>query len=119
MSGTETPQPAPNATQPAQDETVARETRPEGPSRSHSLLREIASGNALAGVLAVFLAVLVGSLMIALTDEEVRSAPAAYVFARPVTSSRPPGTQTLKMYAALFRGAVSRTGSTTSPRSVR
>ena len=43
MSGTESPQPAPQT-------TTKTRTPPEGPTRSESLLREIASGNALAGV---------------------------------------------------------------------
>ena len=50
--------------------------------RSRSLLREIAAGDALAGVLAVFLAIFVGSVMIAATDETVRET-ASYITARP------------------------------------
>jgi simple sugar transport system permease protein len=69
------------------------------------MLREIASGNALAGVLAVFLAVVVGSLMIALTDEEVRST-AAYVFARPGDFFQATWNAVWGAYTALFRGAV-------------
>ena len=54
----------------------------EQPSESHSLLYRIVAGDALAGVLAVFLAFLVGSVMIAATDDTVRET-ASYVFARP------------------------------------
>jgi ABC-type uncharacterized transport system permease subunit len=78
---------------------------PEGPSRSHSLLREIASGNALAGVLAVVLAVAVGSLMIALTDERVRET-VSYVFARPGDFFTATWDAIWGAYTALFRGAV-------------
>lgn len=105
MSGTETPPPAPDAeTQPEQDEKPGA-TPPEAPSRSQSLLREIASGNALAGVLAVVLAVAVGSLMIALTDEEVRDS-ASYVFARPGDFLQATWNAIWGAYTALFRGAV-------------
>jgi simple sugar transport system permease protein len=78
---------------------------PAGPSRSHSLLREIASGNALAGVLAVVLAVAVGSLMIALTDERVRET-VSYVFARPGDFFTATWDAIWGAYTALFRGAV-------------
>ena len=105
MSGTETPQPAPDSpTQTDQDEESGA-ARPEGPSRSQSVLREIASGDVLAGVLAVVLAVLVGSLMIALTDEEVRDT-AAYVFARPGDFFQATWNAIWGAYTALFRGAV-------------
>ncbi|EON23040.1 inner-membrane translocator [Nocardioides sp. CF8] len=69
------------------------------------MLREIASGNALAGVLAVFLAVVVGSLMIAITDEEVRAS-ASYVFARPGDFFQASWDAIWGAYTALFRGAV-------------
>ncbi|WP_457206716.1 ABC transporter permease [Nocardioides sp. P5_C9_2] len=83
----------------------APEAGPEGPSRTHSMLREIASGNALAGVLAVVLAVAVGSLMIALTDERVRDT-ATYVFARPGDFFSATWDAIWGAYTALFRGAV-------------
>ncbi|WP_199904968.1 ABC transporter permease [Nocardioides sediminis] len=102
MSGTD-------KTPPTETEDKATEDRapeaPEAPSRSHSLLREIASGNALAGVLAVVLAVAVGSLMIALTDEEVRET-ASYVFARPADFFNALWDAIWGAYTALFRGAV-------------
>ena len=69
------------------------------------MLREIASGDALAGVLAVVLAVLVGSLMIALTDERVRDT-AAYVFARPGDFFTATWDAIWGAYTALFRGAI-------------
>lgn len=86
-------------------EVKPKATPPEGPSRSQSVLREIASGNALAGVLAVFLAVVVGSLMIAITDEEVRAS-ASYVFARPGDFFQASWDAIWGAYTALFRGAV-------------
>ena len=105
MSGTETPQPTPDAeTQTGQHEKPGA-ARPDTSGRSQSLLREIASGNALAGVLAVVLAVLVGSLMIALTDEEVRDT-ASYVFARPGDFFGATWNAIWGAYTALFRGAI-------------
>jgi ABC-type uncharacterized transport system permease subunit len=108
VSGTDkTPQTDPSQTDPSRTEDKAPETAetPEAPSRSHSLLHEIASGNALAGVLAVVLAVAVGSLMIALTDEEVRET-TSYVFARPADFFNALWDAIWGAYTALFRGAV-------------
>ena len=105
MSGTETPPPAPDTEKPMPKDEKASGARPDGPSRSQSVLREIASGNALAGVLAVFLAVLVGSVMIALTDEEVRAS-AGYVFARPGDFFQASWDAIWGAYTALFRGAI-------------
>ena len=108
MSGTETPPPTPDAkSQSGQTKEAdkADGAAPGGPSRSQSVLREIASGNALAGVLAVVLAVMVGSLMIALTDEEVRAS-ASYVFARPNDFLQATWDAIWGAYTALFRGAI-------------
>ena len=99
MSDTPSPQPAPAAP------TPEAEKPPAGPGRSQSVLREIASGNALAGFLAVFLAVVVGSLMIAVTDEEVRAS-ASYVFARPGDFLQATWDAIWGAYTALFRGAI-------------
>ena len=52
------------------------------PSRWHDALRSIATSSATTVVLAFFLAVLVGSVLIAVTDEAVRSS-AGYITARP------------------------------------
>jgi ABC-type uncharacterized transport system permease subunit len=113
VSGTDkTPQSDPSQTDPSQvDPSQTEDKAPEttetseAPSRSHSLLHEIASGNALAGVLAVVLAVAVGSLMIALTDEEVRET-TSYVFARPADFFNALWDAIWGAYTALFRGAV-------------
>ncbi|HXH77088.1 ABC transporter permease [Nocardioides sp.] len=105
MSGTETPPPAPHTDKPTPEGEKTSGARPVGPSRSQSVLREIASGNALAGFLAVLLAVLVGSVMIALTDEEVRAS-AGYVFARPGDFFQASWDAIWGAYTALFRGAI-------------
>jgi general nucleoside transport system permease protein len=85
----------------AEDATVAAD--PE--SRSRSMLREIASGDALAGVLAVLLAVFVGSVMIAATNEGVRDA-ASYITARPSDFFSALWEAISGAYSAMFRGAI-------------
>lgn len=78
---------------------------PQEPSRSHSTLHQIAAGDAFAGVMAVVLAVAVGSLMIAATDEAVRES-ASYIFARPGDFLGAVWESVWGAYTALFRGAV-------------
>jgi general nucleoside transport system permease protein len=73
--------------------------------RSRSLLREIASGEVLAGVLAVLLAVFVGSVMIAATDDTVRET-AGYVTARPSDFFTAVWEAISGAYSAMFRGAI-------------
>jgi len=75
------------------------------PSRTHSLLYRIAAGNALSGVLAVVLAFLVGSIMIAATDAGVRET-AGYFFARPADFFGALGAAVGGAYEAMFRGAI-------------
>lgn len=75
------------------------------PSRTHSLLYRIAAGNALSGVLAVVLAFLVGSIMIAATDAGVRET-AGYFFARPTDFFGALGAAVGGAYEAMFRGAI-------------
>jgi simple sugar transport system permease protein len=73
--------------------------------RSRSVLREIASGDALSGVLAVFLAVFVGSVMIAATDAGVRDT-LGYITARPSDFFSALWDAISGAYSAMFRGAV-------------
>lgn len=73
--------------------------------RSRSVLREIASGDILAGVLAVLLAVFVGSVMIAATNDTVRET-AGYVTARPSDFFTALWEAISGAYSAMFRGAV-------------
>ena len=106
MTDTEKPQPDEKPdTKPderAVDETDAAE---DTDTRSRSLLREITSGDALAGVLAVLLAVFVGSVMIAATDEAVRDT-ASYVTARPSDFLTAVWEAISGAYSAMFRGAI-------------
>ncbi|GAA1435655.1 ABC transporter permease [Mycobacterium cookii] len=97
--------------QPGQPEDSAGQTLTEPApgdqqgERSRSVLRDIASGDAMAGVLAVFLAVFVGSVMIAATDEGVREA-ASYVTARPSDFFTALWEAISGAYSAMFRGSV-------------
>ena len=95
------PEPAPDAGQPAPVEDAT----PSTGDRSRSVLREIASGDVLAGVLAVVLAVLVGSVMIAATDETVRET-ASYITARPSDFFTALWESIWGAYTAMFRGAI-------------
>ena len=83
----------------AEDASAARE------ERSRSVLHEIVSGDALAGVLAVFLAVFVGSVMIAATDQGVRDT-LSYITARPSDFFSAVWNAVSGAYSAMFRGAV-------------
>lgn len=82
-----------------------------GRSRFDGVLREIVAGNAMVAVLSVFLAVVVGSLMILLTDENVRTT-AGYIGARPGDFFDAVWTSISDAYTALFRGAVYNTNLT-------
>ena len=93
--------------EPETPETPARveDATPATGDRSRSMLREIAAGDALAGFLAVVLAVLVGSVMIAATDETVRET-ASYITARPSDFFTALWEAIWGAYTAMFRGAV-------------
>ena len=88
----------------AEPQPEAPEEQPET-TRSRSMLREIASGDAMSGVLAVFLAVFVGSVMIAATDQGVRDA-ASYITARPSDFFTALWEAISGAYSAMFRGAI-------------
>lgn len=87
------------------------DTPPEGEATSQDqgrwqeTFREITQSHALVAVLSVFLAVLVGSLMILLTDEDVRTA-SGYFMARPSDTFQAAWDAITGAYSALFRGAV-------------
>lgn len=79
--------------------------RPSSPSPWRGVLREIATGSALVSILSVLLAVVVGSLMILLTDETVRDT-AGYIGARPSDFLYAVRDAILDAYTALFQGAI-------------
>ena len=104
-------QPAPDPTPDAAAEPVtdaAGSPRaalgPADPRWSDAFTR-IVSGGWVVSVGAVLLAVLGGSVMIALTDEAVRAA-SGYFFSRPGDTFAAVGSAVGSAYAALFRGAV-------------
>lgn len=90
------------APEPARGAPVS-ETPP--PSRWQRALREITTGNAIISVLAVVLALVVGAVMIAVTDENVQQA-AGYFFARPGDTFVAIWNSVAGAYSALFQGAI-------------
>jgi ABC-type uncharacterized transport system permease subunit len=75
------------------------------PSRWHNVLRDITTGNAIISVLAVVLALLVGAVMIAFTNEGVQAA-SGYFFSRPGDTLLAVWNSVSGAYSALFQGAV-------------
>ncbi|MDU0349403.1 ABC transporter permease [Actinomyces sp. MRS3W] len=69
------------------------------------ILRQIAESNALMGVLAIVSAMIVGSLLILIADDDVRTT-AGYLFARPGDFFGAVGTCLAEAYTALFRGGI-------------
>ena len=78
---------------------------PVAPSRWRGALQQIVTGNGIISVLAVLIAVVVGSIMIAATNEDVQAA-AGYFFARPSDLIAAVWSSVSGAYAALFRGAI-------------
>ena len=74
MSATQTPSP--------QTAPLAEPETKVAPSRWQTALQAIVTGNGIISLLAVLLAVIVGSIMIAATNEEVQAA-SGYFFAQP------------------------------------
>jgi simple sugar transport system permease protein len=85
----------------------ATEIAPQAPkpSKWRRALTEIVNGNTLVSVLAVLVAIVVGSLMIALTDPAVQAA-AGYFFAAPMDTFSAIGSAVGGAYSALFRGSI-------------
>jgi len=79
-------------------------TEPQ-PSRAHKVLRQIVTGNAIISVLAVLLAVLVGAVLIAVTDEQVQES-AGYFFSRPSDMLLAVWDSVSGAYSSLFQGVV-------------
>jgi general nucleoside transport system permease protein len=75
------------------------------PSRWHSMLHQITTGNAIISVLAVLLALLVGAIMIAFTDERVQET-SGYFFARPGDMFLAIWESVSGAYSALFQGSI-------------
>lgn len=75
------------------------------PSRWHTMLHQIATGNAIISVLAVLLALVVGAIMIAFTDERVQET-SGYFFARPGDTFFAIWDSVSGAYSALFQGSI-------------
>lgn len=75
------------------------------PSRWHRALHEIVTGNALISVLSIVLAMLVGAIMVAFTDENVQSA-SGYFFSRPTDTLEAIWGSVSGAYSSLFQGSV-------------
>jgi simple sugar transport system permease protein len=88
------------------------------PSRWRATFREIVSGSVMVGVLSVLLAVLVGSVLIAVTDENVRDT-AGYITARPSDFFNAVWDAVWGAYTALFRGSVYNTDAATFEQGIR
>lgn len=88
------------------------------PSRWHQTFLKITQGNAIISVLAVLLALIVGGIMIAFTDEDVQEA-SAYFFARPGDTIAAIWDAVSGAYVALFQGAIYNFNAPTFARGIR
>jgi simple sugar transport system permease protein len=75
------------------------------PPRQNQIIREMLRSNIVTTILAIVLAMLIGGLLIALTDPEVQRA-AGYFFARPQDTLLAIWDAVAGAYSALFRGAI-------------
>lgn len=98
MTGTET---AP--AQPAQP--GQQSGKPEKDDRWNQALRDIMGGSVVISILAVVLALLVGAVLIAITDPEVQKA-AGYFFARPGDTFTAIWNSVSGAYVSLFQGSI-------------
>jgi len=85
--------------------TSAEETTPDESSRFSIAMREILSGSAVMSVLAVVLALVVGGILIALTDPRVQDT-AGYFFAKPLDTLGAIWDSVAGAYSSLFQGSV-------------
>lgn len=108
MSGT-TPGAAdaahPAAQLPTASGPLTGEKEPGQPSRTDVFFRELVRGSAVTTILAFVLAMIVGGVLIAVTNEEVQRT-SGYFFARPTDTLVAAWNAIYTGYEALFRGAV-------------
>lgn len=108
-----TPAPAPTddrlqdteATPHLMTDSAADSERRAGGDRWRVAAQQIVNGSVLVTVLAVVLALVACGILIAVTDENVRTA-AGYFFARPTDTLQAIGTSVGGAYASLFQGSV-------------
>jgi simple sugar transport system permease protein len=97
-----------NSIPPAQDTALEPgqfPTEVAPPSRSHQILRDIVGGSAMISFLAIVLALLIGGILIALTDEAVQEA-SGYFFSRPADTFQAIWDSVAGAYSALFQGSI-------------
>ncbi|WP_395657622.1 ABC transporter permease [Nocardioides sp.] len=94
-----------SAVQAEQQPPTEPDQAPPESNRWRTTLHDIAAGSVFNGVLAVLLAVVVGSVLIAVTDENVRST-ASYITARPGDFFQATWDAVWGAYTALFRGSI-------------
>jgi simple sugar transport system permease protein len=99
---------APEAAQ-TQPERPQLPAQPPARSRGQQALREIMGGSFVLSVLAVLLALVVGAVLIAITDPQVQQA-AGYFFARPSDTLQAIWNAVGGSYRSLFEGAIYNTG---------
>jgi simple sugar transport system permease protein len=78
---------------------------PEPPSRFTIALRQIMGGSIVISILAVFLALVVGAILIAITDPDVQRT-AAYFFSRPSDMLQAVWEAVSGAYTSLFQGSI-------------
>ena len=88
---------------------VDTERRDTEPSRWHRAFQQITTGNGAIAVLSIVLALLAGTVLIAVTDEQVQEA-AGYFFARPGDTLAALWAAAAGAYVALFEGAIYNAG---------
>ncbi|MGB4136906.1 MAG: ABC transporter permease [Microbacterium sp.] len=89
----------------AQTETPSPAATVPEPSRWHQAWQRVVTGNAIISLLAVVAAVIVGSILIAVTDPNVQAA-SSYFFRRPGDTFAAIWQSVSGAYAALFRGSI-------------
>jgi len=94
-----------SASQPTASPNPPVAEEPTEPSRWQNVFREITTGNAIISVLAVVLALLVGAVMIAFTNDDVQES-AGYFFSRPTDLLGAVWQSVSGAYSALFQGSV-------------
>ena len=102
-AASETPDAAPPPPLEAHDLTAELPAAPE--PRSARFVRELTNGSAAITVLAIFAALVIGAILIVVTDKSTLDA-LPYFFARPTDTFKAIGSAVGGGYAALFRGGI-------------
>ena len=83
----------------------AAKAAPEEPSRWNKAMQEIVGGSAMISVLSIVLALAIGAILIAMTDERVQET-SAYFFSRPTDMLSAAWQAISGAYSALFQGSI-------------